>query len=205
MGRREGSLEPRHDGWHRQKHSTQRPCGCTWFGRGNPCYISECYRHYQEAIPPLPSPAVHDCVDIGAAAAPPTQPAGRVPDVNTCKGVPECATLLSSGRRAHTRHGLPKERRPGAYACAVVEKSASQRLLSSYVCVPLPLTCRPFVYSVLLSVCSKRHTQLSIETLPLSTPISHTSDCLTHISHHHHISIITITTSRPACTPTTYL
>jgi hypothetical protein len=29
-----------------------------------------------------------------------------------------------------------------------VEKLASQRLLSSYVCLPLPLTCRPFVCSV---------------------------------------------------------
>jgi hypothetical protein len=156
------------------------------------------YRHYQEAIPPLPPPAVHDTLDIGtAAAAPPTQPAAKVPGVGICQGVPECGTLLSSGRRAHTRHGLPKERRPGAYACAVVEKLASQRLLSSYVCVPLPLTCRPFVCSVVLFV--RTSTAVYRNT---TTQHSRTSDCLTHISHHHRISVITTTTSRPACPPT---
>ena len=57
---------------------------------------------------------------------------------------------LLADEHTHTRHGLPKERRPGAYACAVVEKLA--------FAAPLFLLC---MSAAVCSVRSKQHSRPS--------------------------------------------
>jgi hypothetical protein len=181
-GPKVGGLGPRHDGWYRQMHSVQA------VARGSVEETPATFR----LLSPLPGDNPTACARwsryVGAAAAPPPQPAGAEFQMVAfiCQGVPKCGILLSSAKRAHTHAtGLPKERRPGRCICMCRSgKLPLQRLMSS-LCMSAAATDLSSICLFCSAVCLNQH-KLSIERLSLTK--DPTRNCLAHTSHHHPIS-----------------
>jgi hypothetical protein len=110
------------------------------------------------------------------------------------------SSVFWQNKSTHTRHGLPKERRSGAYACAVVEAFAAPLILlcMSAAATDLALiVCSVLFCSVLLFVQSSTAVHRNTTT---QHTLSHT--LLKYHTTIAYIPILAITTSRPACPPT---
>jgi len=138
---------------------TQRPCGRTWSGRGNPCYV--------RMISPLP-PGGNPTTAVGCARCSRCRRSSRSSSASTaareefqviafarvCQSVE--LFCIPPKEHTHTPHTAQAAERAETRRCIcmcrggkIEHRSAS---LTSYVCLPLPLTCRPFEYFVLLFV-----------------------------------------------------
>ena len=191
-GPKVGGLGPRHDGWYRQMHSVQA------VARGSVEETPATFR----LLSPLPGDNPTACARwsryVGAAAAPPPQPAGAEFQMVAfiCQGVPKCGTLLSSAKRAHTHAtGLPKERRPGRCICMCRSgKLPLQRLMSS-LCMSAAATDLSSICLFCSAVClNNQHgcpsnDCLSLRTLQGTALLIHHTTIPSHTIHYYHYNI----------------